>query len=344
MPGIFVLTARQNGKMSSVKMVNKGNGTRNGIEYVGTVETLRATSLQIKSETRGDINRPFDIGDQMSYTGYTYVNGAEIRSTRRIEQQQFNSEEIVFDFIVPVTNPNDGQPCENTPTLTDVDGHTYNTIQLGSQCWMKENLRTTKYADNTAIALGSDTSTTIPYRYYPNNSLSNVSTYGYLYNWKAAMGNASSSNSNPSGVQGICPNGWHVPSEAEWRQLTDYIEAQPAYVCSECPASEWLGSIQPNCIAKSLASKTGWNSYNPYVDASCSINYDPSSNNATGFGARPAGTYGFNDEFGDCAVFCSSTLVNNYYADGLELRNTSYRAGRLAYHRYQGVSVRCLRD
>ena len=110
-----------------------------------------------------------------------------------------------------------------TSTIMDRDSNIYNTVLIGTQCWMKENLRTTKYADGTSISNGSTTSTTIAYWYYPNNDAFYKTTYGLLYNWKAVMGNSSSSSSNPSGVQGICPTGWHVPSDAEWTQLTDYV-------------------------------------------------------------------------------------------------------------------------
>ena len=74
-------------------------------------------------------------------------------------------------------------------------------------------------------------------------------TYGLLYNWKAVTRNSSSSSSNPSNVQGICPTGWHVPSDAEWTQLTNYVSSQSEYVC---------GNDEEN-IAKVLASTTGWN-------------------------------------------------------------------------------------
>lgn len=94
--------------------------------------------------------------------------------------------------------------CGNSFTVTDYDGNTCNTVRLGNQCWMKENLRSTHYSDGTAIAYGgTTTSTTEAYYYAPNGSF----TYGYLYNWKAVMRNSSSSQANPSGVQGICPIG-----------------------------------------------------------------------------------------------------------------------------------------
>lgn len=124
--------------------------------------------------------------------------------------------------ILPLaySQSSNGRPCRTEPTVKDYDGNVYTTVQIGKQCWLRENLRTTHYANGTPIAFGNDTmSTTTPYRYYPNADEKNVPVYGYLYNWAAVMHGCQASNLNPSGVQGICPNGWHVPSEAEWREL-----------------------------------------------------------------------------------------------------------------------------
>ena len=83
------------------------------------------------------------------------------------------------------------------------------------------------------------------------------------------MNGASSSNANPSGVQGICPVGWHVPSDAEWTQLETYVMSQTDYQCS--------GSY----IAKALASKAGWNTNG----TTCAVGNIPDDNNKTGFSA-----------------------------------------------------------
>lgn len=98
-------------------------------------------------------------------------------------------------------------------TVTDIDGNVYSTVQIGDQVWMAENLRTTRYADGTTIS-GA---------YSYDNNPDNAANYGKLYTWAAVMGGSASSDQNPSGVQGVCPNGWHVPSDAEWTQLTNYI-------------------------------------------------------------------------------------------------------------------------
>ena len=102
---------------------------------------------------------------------------------------------------------------------------------IGNQCWMKENLRTTHFANGDSISMGStvygdfySSASDIVY-YAPNDSLSNVPAYGLLYNWKTAThgGVPENSNANPSGVQGVCPAGWHLPSTSEAGQLQQYI-------------------------------------------------------------------------------------------------------------------------
>jgi len=216
-------------------------------------------------------------------------------------------------------------------TLTDIDGNTYNTVIIGNQCWMKENLKTTKYADGTSIDQGSSTSYDVAYWYYPNNSASNKTTYGLLYNWKAVMRNASSSSSNPSNVLGICPTGWHVPSDAEWTQLTDYVGSQSQYRCSS----------NTTYIAKALASTTGWGS----STNTCAVGNTPSSNNATGFGAMPAGGYyGYYSDFGDYANFWSATELDSGRAYARSLRYNSAYVTRSNGYKNSGLSVRCLRD
>ena len=226
----------------------------------------------------------------------------------------------------------DGQPCPGAATVTDIDGNVYNTVQIGNQCWMKENLRTTRYASGTSIALGSSTSTTMAYRYYPNNNSSNVSTYGYLYNWKAVMRNSSSSVANPSGVQGICPDGWHVPSDAEWTQLTDYVGGQSQYYCSNNPEN----------IAKALASTSNWTS----STGTCTVGNSQSTNNATGFSALPAGSYsnyGYNYS-GLLAYFWSAAESSSSDAYFRLLGYGNAPVYRRSNNQYNGYSVRCVRD
>lgn len=225
-------------------------------------------------------------------------------------------------------------PAPTCGTVTDIENNTYTTVLIGAQCWMKENLRTTKYADNTQIENGTETSNNVAYWYYPDDNECNKQSYGLLYNWKAVMRNASYSDSNPSGVQGICPTGWHVPSAAEWEQLKDYVRSQNQYVC---------GSSTTN-IAKALAATTGWLS----SSTTCAVGNTPSSNNATGFSALPAGSFYGSAyyDFGSYFRFHSSStdVSSTIYSWILFLYYNHTYPGLSNILKSTGCSVRCLRD
>jgi len=99
--------------------------------------------------------------------------------------------------------------------VTDIDGNEYVTVIIGDQEWMAENLRVTGDAEGNDIT-----------RYCYDNDPDWCDLYGGLYTWNTAMNGESSSSENPSGVQGICPTGWHVPSDAEWTELVNYLDSQ----------------------------------------------------------------------------------------------------------------------
>ena len=209
-------------------------------------------------------------------------------------------------------------------SVIDIEGNAYGTVQIGNQCWMRDNLRTTTYANGASIAYGTSTSTTEAYYY-------NYTSNGMLYNWMAVMGGDASATSNPSGVRGVCPGGWHVPSDAEWTQLTNYVNNQSEYLCGN----------QSNRIAKALATTTGWNS----STTTCAVGNTQENNNATGFSVFPAGYYhGSNNYIGSFAAFWSATEYSSsksYYRD-LEYNKANVIAGNV--DKYFALSVRCLRD
>ena len=199
---------------------------------------------------------------------------------------------------------------------------------------MKENLRTTKYADGTSISQGSQISTTVAYWYYPNNSSSNKTTYGLLYNWKAMMRNSSSSSANPSGVQGVCPTGWHVPSDAEWKQM----EMAVGMSQSDADNSGFRGNI-----AAKLSGNTGWTSSNT---SNAAGNQSATGRNSSGFSVLPAGYRdGENWNFAGNATLCSTTVNENsrmwtrslYYDNAGVYRSTNS-------NKAFGYSVRCVKD
>ena len=153
------------------------------------------------------------------------------------------------------------------------------------------------------------------------------------YNWRAVMGNSPSSSANPSGIQGICPNGWHVPSDVEWTTLTSYVSSQTAFQCG----------TTATYIAKSLSSQNYW--YNYGNNGTCYVGDLSYPNNTTGFDARPAGYYssGYGYDYSSNAYFWSSTQysASNSYYRGLKYNAATVTSGNKA--KYIGYSVRCVK-
>lgn len=134
------------------------------------------------------------------------------------------------DITVSGAGTSDAFTC-GTSTIEDYDGNVYNTVQIGDQCWMKQNLRTTHFANGDEIIYatpsGSHMLNEPPYYYDNTESAIPLEDRGYFYNFFAVMHNDDPSEANPSGVQGICPEGWHMPSLAEWEQLVQTAPIGP---------------------------------------------------------------------------------------------------------------------
>ncbi len=101
-----------------------------------------------------------------------------------------------------------GESVFTQDTVTDYDGNVYNTVTIGTQVWLKENLKSLHYSDGTQV----------PGVVAYNNSDSLGNIYGLLYTWNAAM-----KNSTTAGAQGVCPCEWHVPTDQEWTTLENYL-------------------------------------------------------------------------------------------------------------------------
>ena len=233
--------------------------------------------------------------------------------------------------------------------VIDFDGNVYRTVQIGDQIWMAENLKTTHYADGRAIPLVTDNTewanlennnTDDAYCYYNNNSEGEADIYGALYTWAAAMGdNAVYSSTNPSGVQGVCPDGWHLPSYAEWRQLSGYLSSQASYICDG----------ESSNIAKSMASTILWKSC--LYTITCAINnfnYLPNTNNSSGFSALPGGgRYYSNGTFNSLGEGGTWWCTNTDFSGATVFYMNYEKAGLYySYNRNKsfGFSVRCIKD
>jgi uncharacterized protein (TIGR02145 family) len=212
--------------------------------------------------------------------------------------------------------------------LTDVrDGKTYNTLQLGTQCWMAQNLNVGIYifpSDNA-----TDNGTIEKYCY--GNSGADCDVYGGLYLWNEMMNYTTT-----AGVQGICPDRWHLPTDEEWTTLTNYVSSQTAYLCLNTSTY----------IAKSLASKTNWTSA-IWMDG-CSVGRILATNNATGFTGLPGGyrsnggsLYDINDY---CNWWTSTASISEYHSYYRAMGHLSPTVSRATTSKNEGHSVRCLKD
>jgi uncharacterized protein (TIGR02145 family) len=200
-----------------------------------------------------------------------------------------------------------------TDTFTDVDGNIYNSQTIGSQQWMVENLRTTRFNDGTDIPQVTDTTAwdtldTPGYCWYDNNPSKNKATYGAFYNWYTIN------------TEKLCPDGWHVPSNEDWFDLANYL------------GGEMLAGGKLKDIGESY-----WKSPNT------------AASNITGFSALPGGLRGDNGVFGYMgnlgAWWASDGSV--YYPDKASFWTLTYNSGSLIYGTWpkvSGFSVRCLKD
>lgn len=219
-------------------------------------------------------------------------------------------------------------------TVLDIDGNTYNTTIIGSQCWMRENLKVTKYRDGTSIpnVPGNSYSYndwsdlyTDAYTDY-ENSISNSIIYGRLYNWYAVTNS-----------HNICPNGWHVPSDAEWTILENYLIAN---------AYNYDNTTTGNKCAKSLASAIGWCIVSgiPTTGAVWTSDF-PEKKNITGFTALPGGYLVVNYYDKGCGGYWWSTTEYNYsFVWERHLLNDRVDLIRSPISKNNGLSVRCIRD
>ena len=209
--------------------------------------------------------------------------------------------------------------------LSDVDGNTYKTVYIGSQLWMAENLKVTKYNDGTVIPNITDNTqwsnlindntqwsnlTSGAWAYY-NNDAANNAKYGKLYNWFAVS-------PTTNGTKNVCPTGWHVPTDAEWSVLTDY-----------------LGGANVAGGKMKEVGTTNWNSPNT------------GATNTSLFSALPGGyrmESGYYVYIGSYGYWWSSSEINTLHAWNRSLLNEVGITSRNNFLKNFGFSVRCLRD
>ena len=216
----------------------------------------------------------------------------------------------VFLILVSSCNKDNETPA----TVTDIDGNVYHTVTIGTQVWMVENLKTTKYSNGdligttTPATLDIMSESTPKYQWAYNDEESKVATYGRLYTWYAV---ADSRN--------VCPTGWHVPSDAEWTTLTTY-----------------LGGLSVAGAKLKEKGTAHWESPNT------------GATNESGYTALPGGfryAEGLFSYIEKQCVLQSSSETDADNACSLMLQYDDANFGQSCYsQKKQGYSVRCVRD
>ena len=209
-------------------------------------------------------------------------------------------------------------------TIMDIDGNVYSTITIGTQVWMVENLKTTKYRDGSNIPNVTDNAewsnlNSSGYCWY-NNDISNKNKYGALYNWFTLN------------TEKLAPTGWHVPNDIEWGILQNYL-------INNGYGSQGDGTD----IAKSMAATSGWSIFS----TSGTVGNDSGSNNSSGFSALPGGSRDLDGTFrylGNDGVWWQNSKYSTEGAWSLGINFNS----RFIYHgvayMLSGYSVRCVKD
>jgi uncharacterized protein (TIGR02145 family) len=237
--------------------------------------------------------------------------------------------------------------------IKDADGNSYSTIQIGNQCWMGENMRTTKYPDGSSIIKGPVEEGgedwkidkgfySCPPRisgYVPNNSedCSSVDSLGLLYQWSAAM-----NSSNFEGAQGICPDGWHIPTDKEWGDLVTELQSIRGKELCQGRTGWQCGSAGSKLAGNVVDQEWKKEPKNPSMlvasDGFGSSGFDAP---ATGSRIYYNGKYAFRSMNVD---FCTSTEESKDKVWRWSISYGRNEVERLATFKSQGYSVRCIKD
>ena len=226
-----------------------------------------------------------------------------------------------------------------TSLVSDFDGNTYKTVSIGTQCWMAENLN----IGTKILGTANQANNSIIEKYCYNDADSNCTTYGGLYQWAELVQylNGATNTSTwfpvPTGnIHGICPNGWHIPTDAEWTTLEIYLVTN---------GYNYDGTTVGNKLAKSLADTTLW--YTSAVTGAVGNTDYSAKRNITGFTGLPGSSRGSGGSYFSLTyqgLWWSATEYdpNKGFCRSMSSSQVSVNSGNS--YKDTGFSVRCLKD
>lgn len=262
------------------------------------------------------------------------ISGLEPETTYYAKAYAINTVGIAYGNQIEFTTYSEyGQHCPGIPQITDIDGNVYNTVLIGDQCWMKEDMKAVTLNDGTPIenAISEtdwENNTNGAYAWYENNEEGHKPYYGAIYNWHVVH------------TEKICPSGWRVPSEQDWIKLSDYMTEN-----FEDITAENEGNMLKSC-----------RQVNSPLDGECATDEHPRWDEHNihfgidkfGFSAVPGGSRNWTGNYfyghGIIGYWWSSTEVD---ADIARYRRIYHEDGILLRHQYSknnGYNIRCMRD
>jgi uncharacterized protein (TIGR02145 family) len=291
------------------------------IVLTGIVILIMATSFAVDC---GDVNNDGSVNilDIVYLIDYKY-KGAPAPDQQ--ESADVNSDGMVniLDIVYLINYKYKASAAPDCGTLADVDGNVYQTVKIGNQMWMAENLKVTHYRNGDPIPNVIDNAewtglTSGAYCEYKSD-VNNVATYGRLYNWYAV-----------DDSRNIAPDGWHVPTDAEWKQLEMYLGmSQP-----EVDATGERGTDEGGKLKE--IGTIHW--YNPNTGA---INEGGFSGLPSGFRYDHSGSYA---GMGYLACHWSSSELSGQSVWDRSLSYNYSGVYRHSSNKLRGLSVRCVRD
>jgi uncharacterized protein (TIGR02145 family) len=318
-PGnLATLTTLPIGNITSEASTSGGSISSTG----GSLVTQRGICWSTSQNPTTANNSTNDGNGAGSFT--SSLTGLSSNTTYYVRAYAINSAGTAYGNQQTFTTINSGGIVSNPGAGVTYNGYSYSSIVLGNgQEWLTENLRTTQYNDGSPITLVTDqiqwaanfgNGSTLPMMCWQNNdqTTNTANAFGAMYNWYAVS-------PTTNGNRNVCPTGWHVPSDAEWTVLIDYLggESMAGGKMKSTGTQYW----------------TGPNSY---------------ATNESGFSGLPGGGRWDTGSFGDVGEYgywWSSTLNNT--GTGAWIRYLSYNDGlvnRIPNYKSAGYSVRCLRD
>ena len=326
-PQPYLLEVRSAKKKNAIKLFCSAAAATNRISLIAQKTSPNRKCPKLLS------NQPFVLGDNLHYEGFGVVRNLPCDTA--YTAQLWQDDEVTFIFPTPKN-----YACADHPTVTDYDGNVYPTVQIGKQCWMRENLKVLHYEDGTALLLGNDQehSHELPYYFIYQGLDSLAEIYGLLYSWSAAMGGNQSY--QDSMVQGICPNGWHIPSDEEWCEMEHCLA--PQSYCTDPVSYHGTGDK----LARQLCYPDYWMSDDFTTDGMPGYwQTSPLYFNTSGFSVLPAGFYdlGAFGTLGAAAYFWTADEAPNpldAYRRYIQMNNTGIN--RSVAEKCHGFSIRCV--